>query len=74
VLIRSFAVVYLKAKCRVSSPFAIHWLVEDILVLIRPQQRSYKVDSTGHPYSRMPINSVRRVIDVSALEHCPEGT
>jgi hypothetical protein len=74
VLIRSFAAVYLKVKFKVSSPFATHWLVEGILVQIRLRRRSYKVDSTGRPYSRTRINFVGRVIDVNALEQCPEGT
>jgi hypothetical protein len=54
--------------------FATLWLVEDILVQIRPRRRSYKVDSTGRPYLRTHISFVGRVIDVNALEQCPEGT
>jgi len=32
------------------------------------------VDSFGHPYLRMLLSFVKRVIDVNALEQCPEGT
>jgi hypothetical protein len=42
-------------------------------VLKRPRGRFYRVDSSGHPYSRMLLSFVRRAIDVNALEQCLEG-
>lgn len=74
VLIKLFAVVYLKVKFIVSSRSAILWHVEDILVHKKLRRKFCRVDSSGHPYLRMLSSFVRHVIDVNALEQCPKGT
>jgi hypothetical protein len=59
--IRLYEDAFLKVTTRRSSLSAVIMHVEDTLVLKRPQQRFFKVDSIGPPSFVMPMLTVKPV-------------